>query len=273
MQAEALFDLKDLAKRDVKKAKRPRLQAVVEVEEENNAAGGKRVSWKFVLLLLIGIFLLVLFWKSFVLLRSNFLIERVLIKGEFHNEQAHAVESALSGHLSGDLFTVDLSAAHAAVVAIPWVADARLRRRWPDSVIVQIDERVPVARWQNNLYVDKHGAVFKQAYGVDTNELPMLHGPDEHSVEVLQQYQLISESLQQAAAELEVLQLDPRGTWAAHTADNVVIYMGDDDIISRLQRFVRIFNSSMNQNWSDMESVDLRHGNGFAVRLKQAAES
>lgn len=53
---------------------------------------------------------------------------------------------AAAGVRSGDpLFGVDLAAARAGVEALPWVADARVRRAFPNRVEIRVSERVPAA--------------------------------------------------------------------------------------------------------------------------------
>jgi cell division protein FtsQ len=46
------------------------------------------------------------------------------------------------------MLLVDLDAARARLKALPWVADASVSRRLPDTLIVDVVERRPVALWQ-----------------------------------------------------------------------------------------------------------------------------
>lgn len=75
------------------------------------------------------------------------------------------------------LVALDLDAAAAGVARHPWVASAQVRRVFPDTVVVQVREREPVAILQlDGLFlVDAEGTPFTRATGADL-DLPLLTG-------------------------------------------------------------------------------------------------
>jgi cell division protein FtsQ len=264
MSAEALLDLKDLGKRD-KSAQRRHLQAVM--LDQRSDSEDKPDHFKRKLIIGAGLVCIVV-TISLALLKNyaaSFAIEHVLIKGEFHNEQAQAIEQALQPHLVGDLFTVDLSAAHAALIDLPWVADARLQRVWPNKVNVSLQEQVPVARWNTDRLVNSRGEVFSKAYGVNLDELPVFAGPEYKADVVLEQYEQLQQVLMRSELHIIQLSVDERNSWSMTTNNNVVMRLGRRDIESRLERFLAVMKSDQKTDWSQIASVDLRHSNGFAV--------
>ncbi len=73
----------------------------------------------------------------------------------------------LIGAVPGDpILGVNLSALHDRLAAEPWVKTARVRRAWPDSLMIQIEERVPVAVWRDApggaAIIDTDGVVLAQ---------------------------------------------------------------------------------------------------------------
>ncbi len=79
---------------------------------------------------------------------------------------------------TGDpLVLLDLEAAVSGVERHPWVAEASLRRVFPDSVVLQVRERVATALLLlDGLYlVDEKGEVFRRASAPDL-DLPVLTG-------------------------------------------------------------------------------------------------
>jgi cell division protein FtsQ len=95
---------------------------------------------------------------------------------------SHAAEADLltrSGLRVGEnLMSVDLAAAARAIEGHPWVVSARLSRRLPGALLVEISEHRAVAQVQlGGLYLlDDEGRVFKRAGPEDAVDLPLLTG-------------------------------------------------------------------------------------------------
>jgi len=61
----------------------------------------------------------------------------------------------------------------------PWVKDVSIGREFPDRLVIEVQERTPVAliRRDNNFYlVDIEGVVFKKLQAGDEDDLPLLTG-------------------------------------------------------------------------------------------------
>ena len=58
---------------------------------------------------------------------------------------AAQVQAVAQRHLHGNIFKADVNAAQAAFAKMPWVGKAQVKRIWPDTVVVSLTERVPVA--------------------------------------------------------------------------------------------------------------------------------
>lgn len=71
-------------------------------------------------------------------------VDRVLVEGA-NGSGVDAIEEATGIHRGEALATLDIGQASAAVEDLPWVATATVTRSWPDSVVVVVTERRPVA--------------------------------------------------------------------------------------------------------------------------------
>ncbi len=81
---------------------------------------------------------------------------------------------------SNAMLATDLHAIRDRLKALPWVADASVRRRLPDTLLVRVVERRPVALWQLNkthYLIDIDGRVLPAADQVRYNDLPRVIGP------------------------------------------------------------------------------------------------
>ncbi len=74
-------------------------------------------------------------------------MRHVEVHGVATGPRLAVIAAALEGP-TNSMLLVDLNAARARLTALPWVADASVSRRLPDTLIVDVVERRPVALWQ-----------------------------------------------------------------------------------------------------------------------------
>jgi cell division protein FtsQ len=109
---------------------------------------------------------------------AGFGISAVRLSGN-HRTQAGDVLSALGFQPGESIFAVDVQTARTHLLALPWVFDAEVRRQYPDSVSVNVIERLPFALWQtaNALYVvERSGRTISIAQASQFPRLPLLIG-------------------------------------------------------------------------------------------------
>jgi cell division protein FtsQ len=73
------------------------------------------------------------------------------------------------------------------------------------------------------------------------------------------------------AGDLAQLTLSARGSWRVELDKGAVIELGrgsEDEVLARTERFVHTMPRVAAQYQRPLESADLRHAEGFAVRLK-----
>ena len=76
---------------------------------------------------------------------------------------------------------VNLAATRARLMRFGWIREARVSRRLPDTLVIDILERQPVAIWQNNQQlslIDADGVVLEPVRIDHMPNLPLVIGPD-----------------------------------------------------------------------------------------------
>jgi cell division protein FtsQ len=111
---------------------------------------------------------------------AGFQVKRVEIQGMHHMDRLPVYAVALD-QKSTAMPLVDLGEIRNKLLQFGWVADARVSRRLPDTLLVDIVERQPAAIWQYQgrlSLVDKDGRVLEAVDPRAMPDLPLLIGLD-----------------------------------------------------------------------------------------------
>jgi cell division protein FtsQ len=192
-------------------------------------------------------------------------LKRVTVDGAFQRVPALEVERAVREHLNGGFVTVDLGALRRAVEAIPWVDRARVQRRWPGGLFVQVTEQVAAARWGASALINARGEVFAVDARHVPAELPHLDGPPGSETQVAELYFQLYPRLLEAGLRAAALRLSERGAWELELANGVVIRFGRRQLNERVERFLTAGAPLIATRGGDIAALDMRYSNGFAV--------
>lgn len=111
---------------------------------------------------------------------SGLRIADVLVEGRNRTERSTLLE-ILEVARDAPILAFDPHAARDRLEALPWVRRARVERRLPDLVYVRLDEREPLALWQEQgrlSVIDETGDVIDGAAPEAFAHLPVLVGAD-----------------------------------------------------------------------------------------------
>jgi cell division protein FtsQ len=111
---------------------------------------------------------------------AGFAVTGVEVKGLTRMEKLPVYSVALDQE-SMAMPLIDLEEIRQRLLQFGWVEDARVHRRLPDKLVIDIVEREPAAVWQHHqrLYlIDRHGVVLEQVrLDAMPQDLPLIIGP------------------------------------------------------------------------------------------------
>jgi cell division protein FtsQ len=218
-------------------------------------------------LLLAAAFLLVAYGTLHYVVRlPEFPLREVRINGALAHLTVGQVEVIVKRELQGNFFTLDLAQARAAFERLPWVRKVNVRRQWPDRLDVTLEEHVPLARWGNVALVNIQGEVFTAAYD---GSLPLFVGPPASAKEIAIQYGYFQRSLAAIGQVPVQVHVSPRRAWQVRLESGLTLELGRERIESRLDRFIAVYERTVNRLQRKIDYVDLRYPNGFAVRIPE----
>lgn len=164
--------------------------------------------------------------------------------------------------VSGSFFTVDLEQTRRSFEQLAWVRKVSVRRHFPWSLEVTLEEHVPLARWNSSALVNTYGEVFA---GQSKLALPDFNGEPDSSLQVAQMYAAMSRQLEVLQRSITQINLSQRYAWQLRLDNGMLLELGREQMQQRLARFVAVYPYSLATLAHKLNHVDLRYRNGFAV--------
>ncbi len=229
------------------------------------------------LLAAIGVCLLAALLLMWVVRQPLFAVQSIRVEGDLAHNSALTIRANAAPRLSGNFFTLDLSAARRAFEAVPWVRQAIVQRVWPNRLRVLLEEHRAVALWEggggaSDKLVNSFGEVFEANLGdVEDEALPTLRGPEAAAAQMLAMLGRLRPVLAPMEARIDALELSGRGSWRVELDSGAEVELGrgtDDEVIARTERFVSTVTQVTSRYQRPLQYADLRHNEGYAVRLK-----
>lgn len=92
-------------------------------------------------------------------------VEQMFVIGRRETPRSQVMDAVGADHGS-PILAIDIEAARQRLLALPWIREASVERLLPDTVVVRITEREPLALWQNQgafALIDRQGEVIQRS--------------------------------------------------------------------------------------------------------------
>lgn len=198
-------------------------------------------------------------------------VTRVVVNGEFHHVDRQAIVDQVTPFLSESFVKADLAGIRLQLLRRPWVYKATVSRRWPEEIVIDVEEQKPIAKWGEGAYLNHRGEMFSpdKSHKLIRTDLPLLYGPQGSAEQVMNYFQELGNSFRQQGLSLQQLKLNERGGWVAVLAGDVTIVMGSGDVMEKMHRFSTAYQRSLESKFDRIKRIDLRYGNGLAVQWRE----
>lgn len=229
------------------------------------------LAWIFAVLVLVAVF-------SILVRLPVFSIKTILVSGDVAHNNASMLRASLMPKMVGSFFTLDLAKTREALEAVPWIRKAVVRREFPNKLKVILQEHHTAAFWgaeSESRLVNTEGEIFEANVDeVEQDALPRLHGPQEQAKYLLSAYRQMQPSFAILELELSQLEMSDRGGWQARLENGATLQLGRGTT-QEVQQRTSVFLKTLTQVTARygrkpdaLESADLRHKDGYAVRLR-----
>jgi cell division protein FtsQ len=177
--------------------------------------------------------------------------------------------------LSDSLFKIDISKMKEAIVSHPFVKEVRIKRVYPFSLVIDVDEKMASALWvdgEGQLHVlDENGDPFRGFSKEDTKGLIVINAKNKSGAKSV--YGLIHEWFKEGIIKRESL------SDVAYSEGNITIYgcgcddgveiiLGKEDQKGRLKKAVAVLEDAKQRGFL-IKCIDARFEKGAIIKERQ----
>ncbi len=201
----------------------------------------------------------------------RFDLRHIEIVGDVRHISRAAVRAAISGRLVGNYFTIHLDQARRAFETLPWVAQASVRRIWPNRLRVTLTEHRALGEWSDGRLVSDAGVLFvaNPAEAEADGPLVSFAGPPRYASDAVDHFRQFSALLARLQLRIVALRISERASWSLTTTPRMQIELGRDDPPGSLQKrlawVVAAFPVVLARLDGPATRIDARYSNGFAA--------
>lgn len=206
----------------------------------------------------------------------TFQVSRIIVKGKLTHITQGEIADAVGRLVGGqNLVTLDENLVQDHLIKMPWVANASVYKKYPDTLVVSLVEHYPSALWKTTGIYDAHTqSVFYPDLTRFSGALVRLSAThDSLAPELYDHASDFMKLLANSPYLIEEVQLDAARGYRVVIQDNVTLILGRESSpqlpLIRLKRFLLAFGQT-GISLKDVSYVDLRYDNGFAVGEKTA---
>ncbi len=205
-----------------------------------------------------------------------FVIDQLKINGKLQHLDPASVKQTVEELQLGNFFSIDLRKVKNAVEQMQWVQNADVRREWPNSLMIRINEHRPVMRWGREQWVNSLGQVINLPENPALRSPITLYGNENDSQLMLARTLRWKQELAPTELQLSEVSLSGSHAWTLILHDprsqhSFELLLGRDDVEQRLVRFRFLYASQLQHNDLRLDRVDARYPDGLAVSSTRLA--
>lgn len=178
------------------------------------------------------------------------------------------INKIVKNYLGTGFYQIDLDKLKFDLEKLSWVETANLSRKWPSTLIVEIEEKQPLAVVNNSSLLSVNGEIFFPDSDFYNNSLPIFYSKEEFIDELTQKFHQISKSIKPLNLQIKELELMSDGGLRTLLDRNINLYLGSYELTERLENFTTAYRYKLNKDIGKIAYIDLRYTNGIAVGWK-----
>ncbi len=236
----------------------------------------KKLHWSFwfgvsfFVAVIIGIISFSVYFSEKMVAQEHLPITALSINGEMRYTEKEDIASALEDIDLSNFFKVNVNQVQEKISQLPWVYSVSVRKQWPNELKIYLVDQLPIAIWNGDFLINQYGDVFQADIAKLADNIPHFYGPEGSENIALENFRNFNRLLKFKALSISELVLSERFSWQLTLTDGVLLNLGREKRIERIQRFMDVYPEILKNKKEDqqVDYVDLRYDTGVAVGWK-----
>lgn len=202
-------------------------------------------------------------------LAEHFPIQRIAISGDIKYIDRKALEAALRPYMEENFFSLNLDEVRQSTESMVWIDYASARKEWPNTLVVSLQERIPVANWGKNQFLSAKGEIFFAEHVQPNANLPTFIGMADQAELIARHYVQMQAVLKNAGLTINALEMTDRVSMTLKLNGDMSLVVDEKESLEKLQRFTAVYQLFTDEQRLKLSHVDLRYENGLAIKWKK----
>lgn len=190
-------------------------------------------------------------------------VRSVRVEGTLSAAEQQAIRQVVSESLDQGVLSLDLEGLSGRIHELSWPRSVRVRRVWPDALVIRVERESVVARWGDGGYLTSAGKVVQLADGAE--DVPHLATTLSSPRRAMEVYQMLESRVQVVGFSINRLEENSLGEWLMTFEDGITVALGNESLSARLERFLFGYQRALSERRAEIAHIDARYDNGIAV--------
>ncbi len=196
-------------------------------------------------------------------------VKQISVTGVLQEVSSAELRDVVKPLLQGGIIRLDVQQVRDAVEAMPWISRVTVRRQWPDTLALEVEEQPLLARWHDDALVNLRGELFYPTTIEVDAAVPQFAGIDGLSQEMAKRYQRYQQILSPAGLSIVAIRVSERHAWVVELDNEIELILGREPQDQRIERFINVYRGELAEKVKRISRVDLRYSNGFSISWKE----
>lgn len=193
-------------------------------------------------------------------------IKTVQVNSNLVNVDKLEIKEIVTKFYTQGFFTIKLNDFEEELENIEWVYQAKIKRKWPNTLVINMLEQEPAFRWAEQSLLNKNFETFFVEENSNFAHLPKLKGSIGRQHYLSSLYNKYNKYFERHGLSISSIEEDARYDKLIRLDNGIRINIGKEQVERKIERCLLSFEEFSIDEIAAIASIDLRHSNGFAVR-------
>lgn len=155
------------------------------------------------------------------------------------------------------------------VNGLPLLHVVQVKKRWPDTIVINVHEDVPMAIWNGEEILTVSGDILPRPGFVEGKKLARMRGNTHYSDIVMRNYRRLHQMLKNSGVSVLELEVSDVGSITGELSNGWHVEFGRQYFEMRMKRLELLLNTLPQEH---VAGIDLRYVKGAAVEWRHNGE-